>query len=183
MPRLGPQCSFFWPRTPSAVGLTAVADTKDPDRRGGSGGASRRRGAGTQVGRYPGAVSLAGAGFGEALDSPLHALGNTLIESGHVIQCLLGPVDPHHSSPSRRIAFACGMPLPPWRFSQSRASATARSSSSLIDSSSKGALRSAAATGLTMVCRNWTKPESCASGRPQSIGERAGGCRRSSLSA
>ena len=78
------------------------------------------------------------------------AENDALIECDHVFQRRFGPLDLFHSSPSRRIAVSCGMPLPPSRCSQTRASATSRFSSSVSGSSSTGALRRAALTGLTI---------------------------------
>jgi len=50
----------------------------------------------------------------------LDAQGDALIQSGHVIQCLLGPLELHFS-PSLRMASSWGMPRPPFRASHSRA--------------------------------------------------------------
>jgi len=64
-----------------------------------------------------------------------------------------------HSRPSLRIASSCGMPLPPRRASQSRASAADCFSSPVSGSSSMAAWRRTAATGSTMVSSSPTRAE------------------------
>jgi hypothetical protein len=110
-------------------------------------------------------LDVARAGVGEALYSLLDSACDSLIERRHIFQRRLSPFDSYHVRPSLRMASPCGMPLPPRRASQSRASATACLSSSLSGSLSMGALRRAAAKGSTMVSSSQTSAESCVSGR------------------
>ena len=51
-------------------------------------------------------LTFSAPGFGEAFNGLFDARDDASIESGHVLQSRLGPLDFHYSNPSRRIASA-----------------------------------------------------------------------------